>query len=208
MDALFIKQALANRHPIDKGWIYLTELRTKSGFADTQYFGGGLSQVRSLDAFAMHTWASKKFRRVGYEVKVSRSDWKVELANMAKHLQGYYLTHEFWFALAEGIYRREDDCPAIEGCGILEVAESGDIRIIAHPHHHEAYPMPETFIASLLNMAMRSSAQYAAAYAEIDAAGRGQEPMPAQVPVKLAAVPIISPFAQMSLMTAQGEESA
>jgi hypothetical protein len=126
---------------------------------------------------------------------------------MAKHLQGYYLTHEFWFALAEGIYRRgEDDLACVEGCGILEVSESGDIKVLVGPHRHEAFPMPETFIASLLNMAMRSSSQYATAYAEMDIDGRGQDPMAGIV--KLAPVPIVSPFAQMSLMVAQEGESA
>ena len=84
----------------------------------------------------------------------------------------------------------------------MEVYESGVIKEVQRAYKHQAWPMPETFIASLLLDAMRSSAEYAQAYAQMDAEGHGQEP------VKMAPVPIISPFAQMSLMATQEEESA
>jgi hypothetical protein len=168
------------------------------GYTEVSGYNTGLSQVRYLDAFAMRTWASKGFRRVGYEIKVARSDWLQELKDPWKHLQGYYLAHEFWYALAEGVYDpKKDDISSIEGCGILEIFPNGDRKIRRSCYRHEAWPMPETFIASLLLAAMRSSTQYAEEYARLDAE---------QVWQANHAQTNTSPFQQLSLLDHAREE--
>lgn len=151
-----IMVALQQRHPQSK-WVFLPQVRTRTGYSRTN---DDIDSERYLDAFAMSLWPSEGFRRVGYEVKVSRSDWLREVENPRKRAQGYFLTSEFWFAFAPGVYERGDEASMsirgkrynnpLDGCGILEVQEDGTIKIIRHAVKREAWPMPDTFVASLL----------------------------------------------------------
>jgi hypothetical protein len=153
-----IQQALRRRHPAP-AWAYFAELRTHTGF---------MGETRYLDGFAMGCWESTKLKRVGYEIKVSRSDWLQELKNPIKRQQGYFLTHEFWFAVAPGVvakwdtpkYPRADNVPCpdwdgpkaydLQGCGVLEVQFDGSCKVLRKAHGRKAWPLPEPFIASLL----------------------------------------------------------
>lgn len=186
---VFIARALAVRHPVAKGWVYLPGLRTKSGFADSTGYLSTPCQMRTLDAFAIHTWPSQKFCRVGYEIKSDRGDFLRELKDPNKHMQGYFLCHEFWFAMAEGIFRRdEDDLTNIGGCGILEVSQDGAIKPLVAPTHHEPLGTPETFLASLLSAAVRASDRYAEELAKLDVS-LALPPMPEPVPVANSGTP-------------------
>jgi len=158
--------ALASRHPAPE-WAYLPQVRTRTGYSRT--FGSDLDSERYLDAFAMNCYRGKGYRRVGYEIKVSRSDWLRELEDPRKRAQGYFLCHEFWFALAPGVYKPDDEWSLqtprrlrlenpLDGCGVIEVAEDGALKIVRKAVSHDAWPMPDTFVASL----MRSYVTYLA----------------------------------------------
>lgn len=157
MDAQEIFVALQQRHP-EPDWVFMPQVRTKTGF--DSYEGAGFDSVRYLDALAMHCHESKGLRRVGYEIKVDRGDWLRELEDPRKRAQGFFLCHEFWFAVAPGVYRAGDEVDvsirgkkwtnALDGCGILEVQEDGTLREIRRATKRQAWPMPDTFVASLL----------------------------------------------------------
>ena len=117
----------------------------------------------------MGGWESTKFKRVGYEIKVSRSDWMNELRNPMKRQLAMFLTHEFWFACAPGVIKptaitedrwygdsRSPDWTGfdrigdVHGCGVLEIREDGKITVLRKAPRRKAWPMPEDFIASLL----------------------------------------------------------
>lgn len=157
VDAQEVYVALQQRHP-EPEWLYMPQVRTKTGGSDT--VGADLDSVRYLDAFAMNCYESKGFRRVGYEIKVSRGDWLRELEDPRKRAQGYFLCHEFWYAVAPGVYHAGDEVDvsirgkkwtnALDGCGIIEVQPDGTLRVIRRATKREAWPMPDTFVASLL----------------------------------------------------------
>ncbi len=196
--------ALRARHP-EPDWVFLPQVRTRTGYSRTS--GTDMDSERYLDAFAMCCLPAKGFRRVGYEIKVARSDWLREIEDPRKRAQGYFLSHEFWYAVAPGVVKLPDDLygslfsqgesPArsrkvarrasgiLDGCGILEVRPDGEMVELHRASARTAWPMPETFVASL----MRS---YVAAHqfnAEIhvpataeDAAPIATLPLPALLP--------------------------
>lgn len=62
-----------------------------------------IEEWMNIDLLAVAAWASVKpfprYARVGYEVKVSRSDYKRELANPYKRAAAVAFCHEFYFAV-------------------------------------------------------------------------------------------------------------
>lgn len=156
VDENVIFGALRQRHP-DPEWVYLPQVRTQTGYSDEV---GGFDTVRYLDAFAMNCFGSKGFTRVAYEIKISRSDWLRELEDPRKRAQAYFLCHEFWFAVAPGVYQPGDEgglkirqhwrSDPLDGCGVIQVEEDGTLTVLRKARRHEAWPMPAAFIASLL----------------------------------------------------------
>jgi hypothetical protein len=94
-----LKDALMRRHPaIDP-------------------FGGPgpwtcISEWMNIDLLAVCAWSSFKpyprYARVGYEVKVSRADYKRELANPGKRAAAVAFTHEFYFAVPHGLLKPDE----------------------------------------------------------------------------------------------------
>lgn len=131
-----------------------------------------LGGLRRIDAFAMALWPSLGYQRVAYEIKVSRADWLKELDAPTKMAQGYFLSDQFVFALAEGVYHADDfrRTHQLFHCGIYEVSSDGKIKKHRRPRRSEAaWPMPETFIASLLRRVSQMALKKATdALAEIE----------------------------------------
>lgn len=100
-----ILDALRKRHEyqangLSKAWIYVEEVRVSTGFfplrrSDMDPVIRAASDQR-IDAFALHTWPSKKYRRVAYEVKASRSDLLRELDQPEKCAVALALSNEFF----------------------------------------------------------------------------------------------------------------
>ena len=165
-----INRLVAQRHPSPE-WIFLTEVRTKTGYSST--IKTDLDSERYIDAFALNTFPSNHFHRVAYEYKTSRSDWLAELANPMKKVQAFFLSHEFWFVLADGVFLDADfktkqvdplngiyrycKTPYIDGCGILIVTPGDTLHMIQRAVKRQTFPMPDTFIASLLRRAMNGN---------------------------------------------------
>lgn len=62
-----------------------------------------LEEWRGIDLLAISAWQSSKYRRVGYEVKISRSDLRRELLRPDKRAHQVALCDEFWFAVPAGL---------------------------------------------------------------------------------------------------------
>lgn len=147
----FIERVLFGRHQPMERWLFLTGVATNAGFVDTSKDG---LKGRYIDAFAIALWPSTKFERVAYEIKVSRSDFLRELDNPTKRAAAVYLSNRFYFALAPGVLKDDDLLrPDLQACGLLEIQESGAITEYRKAVSREAWPMPETFIVSLLRNA-------------------------------------------------------
>ena len=63
----------------------------------------------NIDLLAVAAWASvrpyPRYGRIGYEVKVSRSDYKRELARPSKRAAAVAFCHEFYFAVPHGLLK-------------------------------------------------------------------------------------------------------
>lgn len=148
--AVAIKQILALRYSLPQ-WVYATEVPTTM---TTGFWWSARNHprrcLRRLDAFAISAWASTGYRRVAYEIKVSRSDWLNELRDPEKSWQGRNLSNQFYFALGPGVYRKGDVAKLPPGCGILEVLSGADVRRIRTARVRDAEPMPTEFVIGLM----------------------------------------------------------
>lgn len=124
-------------------WAVFFELRNGTGYG---------RQERYLDAFAMHLWPSKKFWRVAYEFKVSRSDFLAELSKPEKRDWGMRVSNEFYFVCPPGIAKKEE---IPEGCGLLEVSGKRLKRTVV-AKQREADPLTATEVAAIARQAAGS----------------------------------------------------
>lgn len=85
-----------------------------------------LEELWGIDVLAWSAWG--KTRRVGYEVKVSRSDYRREVLRPHKRRGAVNRCHEFYFAVPAGLLTREE----------LAYREPGDFR----PGDFQRVPCP------------------------------------------------------------------
>lgn len=110
MTAAEVKAALYARHP-----------------GTAQFTPAGpwtcVEEWMQIDFLAFAAWtqpkpARRRHARIGYEVKVSRSDMRAELLNPAKRAKAVAICHEFYFAVPAGLLTddelafQEPDWPA------------------------------------------------------------------------------------------------
>jgi hypothetical protein len=111
--------ALRERHASKSGngpeWAYVEHVRDNAGF----------NAKRTLDAMALGLWPSRGMELHGYEVKVSRADFRRELADVAKMDAFAHVLDRFWIVAPKGIVPAEE-LPAT--WGLLEVVDGGAIR--------------------------------------------------------------------------------
>ena len=115
--------------------------------------GVGGSQRRWADAMAMNMWNTRGLAVHGFEIKVSRSDWKRELANPSKAESiGGFCDH--WHIVAPKGMIPLDELPP--GWGLLEV--DSDLKIVqcvAGPKNTNPAMLTRSFVASLLRSAAK-----------------------------------------------------
>lgn len=107
---------LRKRHASQGGngpeWAYLEHVRDAAGF----------SAQRTIDALALHLWPSRGHELHAFEVKVSRSDWRRELAAPEKADGWCAVVDRFWVVAPRGVVPPEE-IPAT--WGLLETRGSG-----------------------------------------------------------------------------------
>jgi len=84
--------------------------------------GTSYNKTRSADALAMGCWQSVGIHLSGFEIKISRSDWRKELNDLSKALAFQQHCHRWWIVAAPGIVKLEE-MPA--EWGLLEPHGSG-----------------------------------------------------------------------------------
>lgn len=72
-------------------WVFLTEVRSSPGFKERNH--------RYLDAFAMSLYPSRGLTTHGFEVKISRGDWKKELADQSKAEDFFHYCDRFFLVI-------------------------------------------------------------------------------------------------------------
>lgn len=110
--------ALKNNYkPLGEQWAFIEELRAGTGYKTSEM---GRNPERSFDAFVINLYPSKKFERIIYEVKVSRSDFLREIKNPQKRQEALLMSNKYYFATPEGLVSA-DEIP--KECGLVEVKE-------------------------------------------------------------------------------------
>lgn len=123
-----VVRALRSRHP-DLGGEWLT-----------------YAECFRIDFFAMHAWPSRKHVRVGYEIKVSRADFRSEMRKPGKRMNAVDLCNEFYFATPDGMVR-VDEVP--DDCGLVWVYESGKTAVKKKSPRTAARPFTDSEIVGL-----------------------------------------------------------
>ena len=142
-----IIEALRKRHPFPT-WIFAQELRLGTGWGGITIPGHyrRINYAQAVDVFVMHTWPSRKFLRISYEVKASRSDFLKELENPDKRLGGLFISNEFYFAAPEGMIK-EEEIP--EECGLIEIHTDLKTKMIVKAPWRESCDPYWPLIASI-----------------------------------------------------------
>lgn len=117
MTAINIIEALSKRYAPPE-YAFLTEVRNSVGFQ---------SKVRTADAMAMSLWPSRGLYMTGFEVKVSRADWKKELRSPEKAEElARYCKH--WFVACPENLIPIDEVPS--GWGLISVGDGGKLKYL------------------------------------------------------------------------------
>lgn len=119
-------------------WAGFEELRIGTGF--------GKDSEGRLDYWAIHYYPSKRNVVRCYELKVSRSDFKHELASPIKRRAGLRLSNEFYFVTPKGLCRIEEI--PVE-CGLMEVGENGEMETIIKAPYRDTHPPTWLFVSSI-----------------------------------------------------------
>lgn len=135
-----IEELIIQRHPKPE-WFVIEELRD----------GTGSMQRRSVDVTAFNAYPSKKFWRVAYEVKRSRSDFMRELQQPEKRAFAETHFHETFFVTSPGVCD-PDEVP--EGWGLLVTTKAGDkLRQVKAARQRMPEPFTDASTVALLRQA-------------------------------------------------------
>jgi hypothetical protein len=133
-------------------WAYMEHVRSHSGF-DAQ---------STIDALAIHLWRSKQHEVHAFEVKVSRADFRRELAEeRAKSAIWREWVEFFWIVAPDNVVPK-DELP--EEFGLLVTWRDG-LRVVKQaPRLREkpqgwlpCEPIPRPIVASLLRAAVKTA---------------------------------------------------
>lgn len=88
-----------------------------------------LRECFNVDALALQVWAGRtpRWRRVAYEIKVSRADFRREIRRPQKRRRALELSDQFYFAAPAGLIQRSE---LPEECGLVEVGDDGVARVV------------------------------------------------------------------------------
>jgi hypothetical protein len=109
-------------HAAKSEWLFLRELRVGTGFNGS---GHNNHAAQRLDAFALNTLPHRAMKRVCYELKVSRADFRNEIKQPLKRRIGMRYSNEFYFVTPAGLLELGEvpvDCGLIEA-GAASFAE-------------------------------------------------------------------------------------
>ena len=142
-----ILDALRQRHAPKNGgngpeWAFVEHVRNSAGFNAT----------RTIDAIALGLWPSRGMEMHGFEVKISRADFRREISDPAKMDAFAHVLDRFWIVAPTGVVPAAE-LPAT--WGLLEVGDKGTVRqkVAATLLSTERAPIPRSFLVPLLRAA-------------------------------------------------------
>lgn len=115
--------------------------------------GTGFAREQRADAIAMHLWPSKGLKLIGFELKVSRSDWLHEMnsPNKSDHMKQFC---DEWYLVVSDlkIVKYAQELPRDWG---LMYVEDGKIRILIESKKLLPIPIDRLILASLMRRATK-----------------------------------------------------
>jgi hypothetical protein len=133
-----LHEYLKRRYSNDREWVYLTEV--------------GFPNGTRIDGFVFNCFFSKGYKRIAFELKVSKSDFLHEVKNPDKRKAAVEHSHEFYFVTPKGMLNKNDIPP---DCGLIEVGLDGSGRIKVRAPKKAAPPkLTSGFLSVLLRNAI------------------------------------------------------
>ena len=111
MTEKFIIEALRKKFPAP--WLFFPKLRLGNGY-----------HKQEMDAFAMHTWPTRKLR-YAFEIKTSEKDFQRELADPVKRIPAQILSTHYIFVVPKGMIGTSE-VPV--DCGLYYIDSNGEIE--------------------------------------------------------------------------------
>ena len=160
-----ILRALEQRHNnggngLTPAWVFATELSLCTGFSSFHqmllpherdaYVDAGISTFflpGRIDAYALHTWPTKKMLRLAYEVKVSRSDLLRELKHPEKRAGALAVSNQFYLVVAEGVKCLTSELD--DEVGLIRWSRAGGLRTVKEPPYRKIPDPTVNFMMSL-----------------------------------------------------------
>lgn len=155
MKAQDIVNALRKKHNTNHGneWAFFDELRVGTGYKYFDYEKGEyepFNPEQRIDAWAINLYRSNNFKRLAYEIKVSRSDFLNEIKNPDKRRQALELSNQFYFVTPKGLLSKEE---IPEECGLIEVSDDGETKTVKKAVHRETDGLVWQFLCSIARRA-------------------------------------------------------
>lgn len=94
--------------------------------------GTGWISEQTMDFWAMYLTPSTKFRTIGFEIKVSRSDFLKEIRDPDKRVMAMTLCDEFYFVTPKDLLTR-DEIP--KNCGLWEIDDQKVMEVVRGPYY-------------------------------------------------------------------------
>lgn len=122
-------------------WATFVELRGSTGFVNDQ----------RIDFFAVHTWPSKRYQSIAYEVKVSRGDFLKEIRHPEKRRFAESVASKSYFVAPIGLIKSHE---VPEGWGLMEPKRgTRSLRIIKHAEERTSVKWTQHFMMSMIRRA-------------------------------------------------------
>lgn len=135
-----IRQFLREKYAAP-AWAFFEEVRDRTGFV-------GSKSNRYCDALALSLWPSNGLELLGFEIKVSRGDWRRELNDPAK-ADEFQRWCDRWYVVApEGIVPR-DELPS--AWGLMEVPAKGrtKLKVVVQAEKLAPASLDKSFVVAL-----------------------------------------------------------
>lgn len=158
---------LRRRHSVVGGngpeWAYMEHVRDCGGFAN-----------RTIDALALHYWPSRNHEVHAFEVKVTRADFRRELADPSKAAAWTDWVEYFWLVAPAGVIPveevpREWGLLVTHGEGLRKVRQAHRLR--EKPAGYLPAPdLPRTVVAAMLRAQVRNGVKRDGYWQSLDSA--------------------------------------
>lgn len=136
-------------------WVVLEQVRNQQGF-------GGATPIRTFDALMVGLWESRGHPIHGFEIKVSKGDWKRELKAPDKADPLVRHVSYWWVAAPAGVV---DPTTLPDGWG-LQVTDGKRLRTVREAAKREALPPTWSMVAAILKRAAEQVTNHAQLRAE------------------------------------------